>query len=98
MAAAAWSSDLGDGDGVQRGVELTVSAAGETVSGFLGAGHLDRRRAGVVGERGRAREPVSAAGAPNKAAGSDRADTDGVGQSASRGCDELADVFCVGLE
>jgi hypothetical protein len=32
VSAGAGGSDLGDGDGVQRGVELAVAAAGESVS------------------------------------------------------------------
>jgi hypothetical protein len=54
VAAAAGCSDLGDGDGVQGGVELAVATPGEAVSSLVGAGYLDGRRAGVVGECGRA--------------------------------------------
>lgn len=43
-------ADLGDGDGVEDGVELPISVTGQPVTGLLGAGDLDQCRAGVVSE------------------------------------------------
>src|SRR5437773_8579655 len=79
-ASAARGSDLSDSDGVQCGVELSVSAARQTVSRFFGTGDLDRRGAGVVGEGSRAGESVSTTGAPDEAPGCDRPDANDVGQ------------------
>jgi hypothetical protein len=84
VAAAAGCSDLGDGHGVQRGVELAVAAAGESVSGRVGAGDLDGSRTGVGGERSRAGEPAGLSGPSNQATCGDRADANGSGQGAAR--------------
>ena len=52
VAEAARYADLGDGDGVQRRVQLTISGAGQSVTCPLGAGYFDRCGAGVVGVGG----------------------------------------------
>ena len=98
VTAAAARSDLGDGDGVQSGVELAVAASGEAVSSLVGAGYLDGRRSGVVGERRRGGEPSGPTGSPDQTTGGDCADADGAGQGAARSCDEFADLLGIGFE
>jgi hypothetical protein len=65
-AGARAHADLGHGDEVQRGVQLSVAAAGEAVGDPLPAGHLDAGHAGVAGERNGAAEPGGWAGAANE--------------------------------
>ena len=48
VAEAAGYADLGDGDGVQRGVQLTISGSGQSVTCPLGAGYFGRRGAGIA--------------------------------------------------
>ena len=48
VSAASGRPDLGDRDGVQRGVELPITRPGQPVAGLVGAGYLDRCGACVV--------------------------------------------------
>src|ERR1700712_5935153 len=41
VARAPLRPDLGDGDNVQRGVELPISGPGQSVPGAVGTGHLE---------------------------------------------------------
>ena len=83
VAGAARGADLDQGDEMQGVVELAVTGAGQPVPGALSAGDLDGSRSGVAGEvrrRGEARRPPGAAKQPP---GDDRADANGLGQSAA---------------
>jgi hypothetical protein len=62
VSAAAGLADLGERDGVQCGVQLPVAAAGQAVSGLVGAGDFDRCCARVVREGGGSAESAGAAG------------------------------------
>ncbi len=66
---------LGERDDVQRMVELSVAAARQPVTDSFGAGHLDRRDAGVVGEGWCGTESASPTGAGQQATADDRPDT-----------------------
>ena len=48
VSAASGRPDLGDRDGVQRGVELPITRPGQPVAGLVGPGYLDRCGACVV--------------------------------------------------
>jgi hypothetical protein len=61
--AEAVHTDLGDGDAVDRGVELSVAGAGEAdASGGVAGPDRDRGDAGVAGERGLGFAPADARG------------------------------------
>jgi len=84
---------LDQGDDVQRVVELPVAGARQPVPSALSAGDLDWSRSGVAGEvrrRGEARRPSGAAKQPP---GNDRADANGLGQSAAQRGDRVLDLF-----
>lgn len=68
------ASDLDHGDGVDRGVQLAVSVAGERVPRGIGACDLDRRGAGVVRVRGGRGEPARRAAAAQQTGSEDRSD------------------------
>jgi len=57
VPAGAVVPDLGQGHGVQAAVELAVPGPGESVAHDVAGGDLDRRCAGVGGERCRRPEP-----------------------------------------
>ena len=86
---------LGDGNGVQCGGELAVAASGEAVSSLGGTGYLDGRRSGVVGERGRGREPGRPTGSPDQTTCGHRADADGAGQGAPEAA--MSSLICFAL-
>lgn len=64
VASGSRVTSLADGDDVDRGVELPITAAGEPVAGLVAAGGVDQSGAGVAGVValvGKARtSPVSA--------------------------------------
>jgi len=68
------ASDLDHGDGVDRGVQLAVSVAGQRVPRGIGACDLDRRGAGVVRVRGGRGEPARRAAAAQQTGSEDRSD------------------------
>jgi hypothetical protein len=68
------AAGLGDGDAVDRGVELPVAGPVEPVGVVVAAGGGDRRGAVVPGERGRAAEAADVAYLAEDPGGGDDAD------------------------
>lgn len=60
-AARCFSTDLGDGHGVQNAIQLPVSGPREPVTDNVTGGRFDGRGAGITGERGSRVEPVNRA-------------------------------------
>src|SRR5215216_5534815 len=83
VAGAGWAADLDQGDEVQGVVELAVTGTRQLMSGVLAAGDFEGSGAGVAGEVGRGGEARGPTGAAKQPPGDDRADADGLGESAA---------------
>src|SRR5262245_24403393 len=88
------ASEPGDGDGVQRPVEVAVAATVETMKAALSAAGLEGRCARERGERGRVADS-SAVGPADEELGSDYGSDTGLGEQCwSRGvCLHQRDQF-----
>ena len=91
-AAGCVSTDLGNGHGVQGAVQLPVSGAGKTVADDVAGGRLDRRGAGVAGERGGRTEPVDRTDPSEDLARVQRSDPAQLGQRGAGFGDRRLDV------
>ena len=89
---------LGERDNVQSEIDMAVSAAGEAVPSPVGASHLDRRDASVVGERRRSRKAARSPGVSQQPGGDDRPDAVDLKQVAAGGGDGVGDLSGERLE
>jgi len=74
-ADAVRHADLGNGDEMDRRVQLPITSARQAVTGPVAAGDLDRRDTGLGGESMRCREPRRSSGATDQSHRSDGTDT-----------------------
>jgi hypothetical protein len=91
-------TDLGDGDDVDRVVQLAVAARVQPVSLPVGAGRFDRCGPVVAGELGAGPEPADVVDVSEHDRGDHGADTMEFGERCSRRRDGVADPLFDGVE